>query len=226
MQDRSSTSGFRATLAALLLTLGGGGCATTEIDQFRQSETSVAGHESIVILGRRQKNAYETEEDFVACVADVVSRGSNGIEVIPEDHFLDTMFPFFEPRTAPMRTNHLEQILDEEVARQKLESLGVEYIVWLDGMSQRLSSAGSMSCTAGPGGAGCFGFATWEDGSAYEAEIWDLDNLVTAGTISTDSSGQSYMPAVVVPIPLLARVEAKACNGMGDQLRSFLNGKS
>ena len=223
MQDKQP---IHIALSVLTLLLVLGGCATTEIDQFRQSETSIGAHESIVILGRRQGNAYETEADFVACVADVVGRGRDGIEVVPENLFLDAMFPFFEPRTAPMRTIHLEQILAEEVARLKLESLGVEYIVWLDGMSQRLSSTGSMSCTAGPGGAGCFGFATWEDGSTYEAEIWDLDNLVTAGTISTDSNGQSYMPAIVVPIPLLARVEAKACNGMGDQLRSFLQGSS
>lgn len=209
-------------LSALLLVLTG--CTTTEIDEFRQSETGIGTNESIVILGRREKNAYETEADFVSCVADVVSNGRDGIRVIPERTFLDAMFPYFEPRTAPMRTNHLEQILQEEHARRTLEDFGVEYIVWLDGMSQRLSSAGSLSCAAGPGGAGCFGFSTWENGSNYEAEVWHLSSLSTVGTISTDSNGQSYMPAIVIPIPLIARVEANACNGMGNQLRQFIHG--
>ena len=220
----SMSSAYRVPALVLLLCLGG--CTTTEIDQFRQGPTSIESDESIVILGRREKNAYETEHDFVQCVGDVVRANGRGINVIPERDFLDAMFPYFEPRTAPMRTSHLQQIMNEELARQKLEDYGVRYIVWLDGMSQRLSQSGTMSCSAGPTGAACFGFATWENGSNYEAEIWHLDTLSTVGTISTDSNGQSYMPAIVVPIPLIARVEHNACNGMGDQLRQFILGGS
>lgn len=220
------TTGLRPWAVLLMLSTLLGGCTTTEIDLFRQQPTTIASDESIVILGRREKNAYETESDFVECVADEVSSGRNGINVIPEREFLDAMFPYFEPRTAPMRTGHLQQIMDVDMARQKLQEFGVEYIVWLDGMSQRLSSAGSLSCTAGPGGAACFGFSTWSDGSNYEAEIWDLDDLSTAGTISTESEGQSYLPAIVVPIPLIARVQANACDGMGSQLRAFINGNN
>ena len=40
--------------------------------------------------------------------------------------------------------------------------------------------------------------------------------------LSSDASGTSYMPAVVIPVPLIARVQASACNGLGNQLRTFL----
>lgn len=199
-------------------------CTTTEIDEFRQSPTGISGDESIVILGRRQNNNYETEEDFVGCVANVVSRGSNAISVVNEQEFLDAMFPFFEPRTAPMRTGHLEQLMAVDVAAAKMEEYGIEYIVWLDGITQRSDQSGSISCTIGPGGGGCFGFGTWQDDSNFEAEIWDMDTLSSVGSISTDANGQSYMPAVVVPIPLIARVEANACSGLGNQLKQFING--
>ena len=199
-------------------------CTTTEIDEFRQSPTSISSDESIVILGRRQSNNYETEASFVNCVADVVSSGSNGISVVPEEEFLDAMFPFFEPRTAPMQTGHLEQLMDIDIAAEKMEEYGIEYIVWLDGLTERTGQSGSISCTIGPGGGGCFGFGTWEDDSNFEAEIWDLDTLDSVGSISTDATGQSYMPAVVVPIPLIARVEANACSGLGNQLKQFING--
>lgn len=206
--------------AALLLS----GCTTTEIDEFRQSATQIGKDESIVILGRRQNNNYETEGSFVDCVANVVSNGSNSISVVNEQEFLDAMFPFFEPRTAPMRTGHLEQLMAVDVAAQKLEEFGMKYIVWLDGITERSDQSGSISCTIGPGGGGCFGFGTWQDDSTFEAEIWDLDTLSTVGSISTEANGQSYMPAVVVPIPLIARVEANACSGLGNQLKQFING--
>lgn len=206
---------FLATLSA---------CTTTEIDQFRQSDTEISGDESIVILGRRQSNAYETELDFVECVGGVVASGTDGINVIPEETFLDEMFPFFEPRTAPMRTDHLEQLMAQDVAVEKLEDFGVEYIVWLDGLTQRSGESGSISCAVGPGGGGCFGFGTWTDDSNFEAEIWDMDTLTSAGAISADANGQSYLPAIILPIPFLARVESNVCSGMGKQLKSFLNG--
>ena len=199
-------------------------CTTTEIDEFRQSATTIADNESIVILGRRQNNNYETEGSFVDCVANVVGSGQNGINVVNEKEFLDAMFPFFEPRTAPMRTGHLEQLMAVDIAAQRMEEFGIEYIVWLDGITQRSDQSGSISCTIGPGGGGCFGFGTWSDDSNFEAEIWDMDTLSTVGSISTEANGQSYMPAVVVPIPLIARVEANACSGLGNQLKQFING--
>ncbi len=200
------------------------GCTTTEIDEFRQAATNIESHEKIVILGRRQNNDYETEGDFIQCVANVVAGGTDGINVVNEREFLDAMFPFFEPRTAPMRTAHLKQLMEIDMAKQRLEEFGVEYIVWVDGLTQRGDSAGSISCTIGPGGGGCFGFGTWEDDSNFEAEIWDLDTQDIVGSISTDANGQSYMPALVVPIPLIARVEANACSGIGNQLKQFING--
>ena len=201
------------------------GCTTTEIDEFRQGTTSLNVGESIVILGRRQNNNYETEGDFVECVANVVGGGKDGITVVPEQEFLDAMFPHFEPRTAPMRTTHLKQLMEIDQAKERLAQYGIEYIVWLDGLTQRSQQAGTISCTIGPGGGGCFGFGTWQDDSNFEAEVWDLDTLESVGSISTDAVGQSYMPALVVPIPLIARVEANACSGLGNQLKQFIDGK-
>lgn len=212
--------------AVLAILLGLSACTTTEIDEFRQGTTSITEGESIVILGRRQNNNYETEGNFVQCVANVVNSGQDGIVVVPEQEFLDAMFPFFEPRTAPMRTTHLRQLMEIEQAKQRLADYGVEYIVWLDGLTQRSQQAGTISCTIGPGGGGCFGFGTWQDDSNFEAEVWDLDTLESVGSISTDAVGQSYMPALVVPIPLIARVEANACSGLGKQLKQFINGSN
>lgn len=222
---KTSTSYSLTGLFPLLLTmLALGACTTTEIDEFRQGATSISGDESIVILGRRQNNNYETEGSFVNCVANVVSSGQDGISVVPEQEFLDAMFPFFEPRTAPMRTGHLKELMNLDVAATRMNEYGIQYIVWLDGITQRSQQAGSISCTIGPGGGGCFGFGTWQDDSNFEAEIWDMDTLDTIGSISTDAVGQSYMPALVVPIPLIARVEANACSGLGNQLKQFING--
>jgi hypothetical protein len=84
-------------------------------------------------------------------------------------------------------------------------------------------SAGSMTCGIGPGGAGCFGFGTWSNDSNYEAVIWDFTDQAEVGRVNTTATGQSYMPAVVVPIPIIAPVQGTACDGIGDQLLEFLS---
>ncbi len=57
---------------------------------------------------------------------------------------------------------------------------------------------------------------------AGEAAVCDLTALELAGTVSTDVSGTSFLRAIVIPIPLIARTRAKACKGLADQLKTFI----
>tara|TARA_Y100000766_G_scaffold278208_1_gene284673 strand:- start:303 stop:968 length:666 start_codon:yes stop_codon:yes gene_type:complete len=200
-------------------------CTSTTVDQFRQGATSIASDESVVILGRRQASDFETKSDFVECVGERMSEGDNAISVIPEREFIDAMFPWFEPRTAPLRAGDLEQLLAEDVVAQKMNEFGIKYMVWVEGFTETTGRTGSISCTVGPGGGGCFGFGTWEDDANFDARVWDVTSLKNVGTINTDATGQSYLPALVVPIPLIARVETNACNRLAAQLKDFVNGE-
>lgn len=211
-------------LASALMAAGLAACTSTTVDEFRQGATGIEADESIVILGRRQASDYETRAEFVDCVGERVTRGSDGISVVPEQEFIDALFPWFEPRTAPLRTQDLERLMAEQLVAEKIDEFGIRYIVWVDGFTETTGRAGSISCAIGPGGGGCFGFGSWEDDSKFDARIWDVDQLTAVGTISADATGQSYLPAVVVPIPLIARVEANACSSLADQLKSFVKG--
>lgn len=206
---------FLATLSA---------CTSTTVDEFRSAETGIESYESVVILGRRQASNYETRSEFVECVGDRMARGDGAISVVPEQEFIDAMFPWFEPRTAPLRTQDLELLMAEDVVAAKMNEYGIRYIVWVDGFTETTDRAGSISCTIGPGGGGCFGFGTWEDDANFDARVWDVGSLTNVGTINTDATGQSYLPALVIPIPLIARVEANACSRLASQLKLFVQG--
>jgi hypothetical protein len=105
-----------------------------------------------------------------------------------------------------------------------MNDFGIRYIVWVDGSTVQSGRSGSLTCAVGPGGGGCFGFGTWEDDSNFDARIWDVGGLTSVGTINADATGQSYIPAFFVPIPLIARVEANACQRLANQLKQFVNG--
>ncbi len=83
-----------------------------------------------------------------------------------------------------------------------------------------------MTCSVSVTGAGCFGFLSWENDSSYEASIWDIKNGTAVGKVSSDANGTSFMPAVVVPIPFIARVQSGACSGMADAAKDFITKES
>ena len=199
-----------------------GGCVTQRVENIRESNTGIQEGEGIVIMAKSYHLGNETEANFIDCVGDSVGRGRSGLRVIPNTEFVDALFPWFEPRTAPAETKGLPVLMSRPGVAERIREKGVRYIVWLDGDTDKVAGGGSMSCAAGPGGGGCFGFAWWQNDANYEASVWDLTGLEDAGTISADVSGTSFLPAIVIPIPLIARARAKACNALADQLRLFI----
>ena len=226
MKPDSDTSGHLGVPARLLLVLFPciliGACSTARVEDTRQTATGIREGEGVVIMARSYHLGNETETKFIDCVGAAISRGSGGLRVVPNHEFVDALFPWFEPRTAPSDTKGLPDLLERPGVADTIAEKGVRYVIWLDGDTERVAGGGSLSCAAGPGGGGCFGFAWWQNDSNYEAAVWDLTALESAGTISADVSGTSFLPAVVIPIPLIARTRAKACKGLADQLKMFI----
>ncbi len=199
------------------------GCVTATVQQVRETATAMNEEDSIVVLGRRNRpSKAEAELDFVECVSRNLSSGENPVQVISEQQFVDAMFPWFEPRTAPLSTTDLPELLQQPLLAERIREIGLKYLVWLEGSTRQIAQAGSMSCSVTPGGGGCFGFLTWEKDSSYEASVWDAHTAKTAGRVSSDAAGTSYMPALVVPIPIIARVQNSACSSLAGQLKQFV----
>ncbi|MBP6481087.1 MAG: hypothetical protein KA310_09530 [Pseudomonadales bacterium] len=208
-------------LPAVLCVALGAACTTTRIDESRVESAAVGSGEKVVVLGRRHNSEYETEPEFVRCVGRGVA--STGAAVVPELEFMNSFYPWFEPRTAPMSLKRFEALLQMPAFATRMRELNLRYIVWVDGRTETVDKAGSISCAVGPGGAGCIGFGTWDDESKYEASVWDLRLSQSIATISTESAGTSYMPAVIVPVPIIARVRAAACDGLSAQLKKLFS---
>ena len=117
-------------------------CTSTTVDEFRQGETGITSDETVVVLGRRQASDYETRSEFIDCVGEKMGRGDNALNIIPEQEFIDAMFPWFEPRTAPLRTQDLAKLMAEDVVANKMGEFGIRYIVWDDGFTETSGRTG------------------------------------------------------------------------------------
>lgn len=202
-----------------LITASLSACVTARIEEARHTATGISDDESIVILTQRQNVDTQTEDTFVNCLDKELGRGLNLHE---ERAFMDQLFPWFEPGQAPNHADGLRELLNRPGVAERIAETGVRYLIWVDGNTHTIDGGGNLSCTVGAAGAGCFGFQWWEDDSSYEAAIWDLKTVEHVGTISADAVGTSYLPAVILPIPIIARTKNAACDGLASQLREFL----
>jgi hypothetical protein len=152
---------------------------TAKLEESRTLATRIAGNETVVILAKPRVDGASSEDEFMDCVGNKLAT-SAGIAVAPNNEFVDRLFPWFEPSTAPQRAEGVRRLLARPMIAERIAETGVRYLVWLDGNTRKIDSGGSMSCAVGPGVAGCLGFGWWEKESAYEATIWDAGRTGTS----------------------------------------------
>ena len=200
------------------------GCVTARVEEQRSANTGIQSEEALVILGRASYNDRETEESFTDCLEEALSSGEQAVTLVDEKVFKDALYPWFEPRTAPTTSDELEGLFQQPGVAEQIQLSNVRYLAWIDGDTITVDRGGSFSCTVSSLGGGCFGMSYWEEDASYEASIWDLENLTTAGAISADANGTSYLAGLVLPVPILARPGNAACKALANQLRDFLIG--
>lgn len=208
----------------LIATFGLGGCMSARIEESRELPTQIASGEAVVILAKPQIEGAAAEDEFMDCVGKGLANGPSPIRVQDNDRFVDDLFPWFEPATAPARPEAVTQLLARPGVGERMAASGVRYLVWVDGGTRKIDSGGSLACGAAPGAAGCIGFGWWENESNYEATIWDIKQAKSAGSVGANVSGTSAIVGAVVPLPFIARVQSTACNRLAEQLQSFFQG--
>jgi hypothetical protein len=199
-------------------------CSTVRVEENRMETVVLDKTDAIAVLGRRHGSSYNTEYDLVSCVASNI--GGDGLQVISETVLSDELYPWLEPRIAPIRIEAMLYMMNRPTVRERLNAMNLRYVVWVDGSTQTTDQSGSMSCAIAPGFAGCYGMGIWTNESGYEVSIWDIEQNREIDQISVSAEGTSYLPAIVVPIPIIARVQSSACSGIAMQVKSYFKGET
>ena len=96
MKDNLGKTANRLIFGIILAgALNAAGCTTTNVDEVRSGYTGMGQGESVVVLGRRHKSDYETEIDFIECVGKALQRGDGNFNVVHEQEFADSLYPWF-----------------------------------------------------------------------------------------------------------------------------------
>jgi hypothetical protein len=242
------SSALVSCLGIVAISAGMSGCMTAKLEEFRQAPTKITSTEAVVLLAKPHLEGVGTEDDFLNCLenelvgSEVSAKAANAerrgktvetrsnltkqaFQIYADQRFIDSLYPWLEPSTAPENAAGFSAFLARPGVAERVGTMGVRYIVWVDGATKKTDGGGSIACGAGPGGAGCLGVGWWEKQSDYEATVWDLRDGASVGSVSTDVKGTSVMIGAIVPIPIISPVQSTACNRLGAQLKSFLVGK-
>src|SRR5688572_6609938 len=101
------------------------GCMQARIEESRELATPVAKGERVVILAKPQIEGAGAEDAFMDCVSDSMADGRHGIAVHDNNEFVDKMFPWFEPSTAPGKPEALSALLARPGVAERVTESGV-----------------------------------------------------------------------------------------------------
>src|SRR5262249_51986404 len=129
--------------AALVLFIALPGCMQSRVEESRELHTKIQKDEAVVILAKPQIEGAAAEDGFMDCVSHTLAgSGPDAISVQSNSAFVDSMFPWFEPGTAPTRPEGLATLLTRPGVSERVAASGVRYIVWLDGGTQKTDGGG------------------------------------------------------------------------------------
>jgi len=156
------------------------------------------------------------------CIGHRLAQARPPFEVVPADQVRLAFFPWLEPSTAPKSLEDLQRWAAEPAVHNKLHAIGARYLLEFHGDTQTEFPKGGILCGASFGAGGCLGFAWGSHESAFSATLLDMwEGGMPLDASATQRSG-AYMPAFILPIPLMAPTESKACEELSQRIHDRL----
>lgn len=188
--------------------------------------------ETIVVL-----SAESTTKDNTwpaACVRDAIKSADSNILFMTPQAFRDATFPWFE---TPEIGEKIAKLKNMPSIGRAVEQIGIRYVisvgaqtiglptnddlgkdgVMLEGVFY-IGKHGVMLVSAG----GFLGFLAWQRTSDVSATLWDFKRGILVAGIAAKISGIGVMPALVLPVPLIAPTETAACGELGNRIARFV----
>ncbi len=152
------------------------------------------------------------------CLTARLREAAPEIVVVPQRAIRDALFPLLEPSTQPQSEAEFAALLARPAVHARLVERGLRYLVAYSGGTRRAPPQGGILCGAGMGGGGCLGFSWHGEATTLDAALWSLDASAPLHHERAAVEGTFMMPAFVLPIPIPARTEARACQELGTRI--------
>lgn len=201
----------------LLVFIAVAGCATSAVRENHEKSKEISRlHKVAVIpLGKRS-------DDVTDCVKNTLQRICPALQFYPHEEFVDMLYPWFEPDTAPKSKEDLEALFKNRLVQERIASLDVRYVITISGGTSQSKFEGWMPdyFTLGTG------YQTAERKTDIYATVCDLkEATLPLTTESHRYQTHKYLWWLVFPIYIYPAItETPACNEIGEKLAIQLQG--
>lgn len=180
---------------------------------FRAASSS----EAIVVVPEMSSWLYTDSAVAESCIGHRLAESSPPLEVIPIDRIRLEFFPWLEPAVVPKSREAMRQWLQNEEVQTQLRALGVRYFLEFLG-GTKMDTEGGMLCSYG-----CLGFIWGHRQSAFRAYLLDVRKNETWTEESVVRRGRVIVPALLLPVPLIAATKTAACEELAEKLRAAVS---
>lgn len=148
------------------------------------------------------------------CLTQAVHEAAPEINIVPQRALRDALFPLMESSTQPPTEDEFAALLAREDVRQRLAKRGLDYLVTFSDIAHKEPWQGVIW---GAGVVG-MGFAWRDETTVLVVGLWSLDSARLAARETVDAKGTSLLPAVGLPIPLMAQTRGQACSEISQRI--------
>ena len=158
------------------------------------------------------------------CLIEALSEPGSPVVIFDSDTFRAQLYPWFEHKTMPRTSEALKKLLSKKLVRKKIEELDVRYVISVTGTTDTdwSSEGGEIFCGDL---SGCFGMGWYPRKSEYFAEVLDLQDATEKYGFQATVTGINIVPALGLPIPLLAPTKLVTCAKFSSQLMEFFSAR-
>ena len=198
-------------------------CSRIQVQSDLPSATQLnVGYHKLVIIP-----VNDDDREFADCLAETLQNELDYLEFTDDTIFRDVLFPWFEPFNRATDTKELVSFTHKPLVRDKLRSLGIELLIYVEGRTRWDQLDGSGGCLAGPGAAGCFGYISTDRETVISTTLVDLQKSEFLGGAQIVSKGYLAVPMIILPIPIPIGLytETSACEKTALNIANSLTSK-
>lgn len=200
------------------------GVRETQLRPFHvQRLSKIQTAEKVMMLPDLLTWRYTDNNSAMECVGNRLRSYHPPVGVVAMDDVIRLeFFPWLEPSTGPKTTDDFRSWFSHPAIQDKMRDLGIRYLLSLQGGTKTEIPGGGILCGASMGGGGCLGFAWGTHESAFSASLFDLQDQAEPKELTSRESSGVYVPAFILPIPLLAPTESVACERLAHDLHETI----
>jgi hypothetical protein len=210
-------------------------------DRKRDAPTEIGNNDRIVVVlasyidcedttkpddCKAPKESTAVESSIERCVGTAIRARIPAIDIMRAREFREKVFPGIEFKDSPRSEDDLLVALSDPETRNKMEVLGLRYILVL----QVETSDGQRTWGWGAGQGGVAFVHEWDRRSHFQAIVVDILERKRAGILRVSNlqkKGSGFGIALIIPFPIYyaSNVESQSCRELGLALADFLKGK-